>query len=174
MTDSVTVDVLDRPTWLAMQRFAASGLLQFTHESRLVHRSATLTEQGTDAPAPDQRFGQLMAEAQRALRMAKVLASGGFPEEAPALLAKVLQKAGAARMAERSELPAGASTATDMDIRRLVERGEFPADALAILDAGQPSSEPPADDMIDALVSTAEQILAAVGHVPAEPSLRAA
>ena len=34
-------------------------------------------------------------EAQRALRMAKVLASGGFPEEAPALLAKVLQKAAA-------------------------------------------------------------------------------
>ena len=174
MCGGIAVDVLDRATWLAMQRFAASGLLQFTHESRLVHRSATLTEQGTAAPAPDQRSGQLMAEAQRALRMAKVLASGGFPEEAPALLAKVLQKAGAARMAERSELPAGASTATDMDIRRLVERGEFPADALAILDASPPSAEPPADDTIDALVSTAEQILATSGHAPAEPSLRAA
>ena len=173
--DSVAVDVLDRATWLAMQRFAASGLLQFTHESRLLHRSAMLAEQGAAAPAPDQRSGQLMAEAQRALRMAKVLASGGFPEEAPALLAKVLQKAGAARMAERSELPAGASTATDMDIRRLVERGEFSANALAILDASQSCAEPAADDMIDALVSTAEQILAAVGgHVPAEPSLRAA
>ncbi|HWN53385.1 MAG TPA: DEAD/DEAH box helicase, partial [Xanthobacteraceae bacterium] len=84
--DSIAVDVLDRATWLAMQRFAASGLLQFTHESRLLHRSATLAEQAADAPAPDQRSGQLMAEAQRALRMAKVLASGGFPEEAPALL----------------------------------------------------------------------------------------
>ena len=172
--DSVAVDVVDRATWLAMQRFAASGLLQFTHESRLLHRSTTLAEQHADAPALDQRSGHLMAEAQRALRMAKVLASGGFPEEVPALLAKVLQKAGAARMAERTELPAGASTASDTDIRRLVERGEFPADALAILDASQPSADLPAPDVIDALVATAEQILTAIGHVPAEPSLRAA
>ncbi len=107
--------------------------------------------------------------------MAKVLASGGFPEEAPALLAKVLQKAGAARMAERSELPAGASTASDTDIRRLVERGEFPPDALVILDASQPSAGPLAPDGINALVSTAEQSLTAIGSdVLAEPSLRAA
>jgi hypothetical protein len=173
--DSVAVDVVDRTTWLAMQRFAASGLLQFTNESRLLHRSATLIEQRVDAPAADQRSGHLIGEAQRALRMARVLASGGFPEEAPALLAKVLQKAGAARMAERAELPAGAAIASDMDIRRLVERGEFPPDALAILDASQPSAEPPAPDVISALVSTVEQILMAVGRdVPAEPSLRAA
>ena len=172
---TVAVDVVDHATWLAMQRFAASGLLQFTHESRLLHRSLTLTEQGAAAPAPDQRCGQLMAEAQRALRMGKVLASGGFPEEAPGLLVKVLLKAGAARMAERAELPAGASTATDGDIRRLVERGEFPADAYAILDAGQPSASQPAPGGIDALISTAEQILTAIGHrVATEPRRRAA
>jgi hypothetical protein len=173
--DSIAVDVVDRTTWLTMQRFAASGLLQFTHESRLLHRSAALVEQRTDAPAPDQRCGHLIEEAQRALGMAKVLASGGFPEEAPALLAKVLQKAGAARMAERTELPAGASTASDTDIRRLVERGEFPADALAILDASQPSAGTPAPDGLNALVSAAEQILVAVGRpIPTEPSLQAA
>jgi hypothetical protein len=173
--DAVAVDAIDRATWLAMQRFAASGLLQFTHESRLLHRSTTLTEQSADSPAPDGRSGPLMAEAQRALRMAKVLASGGFPEEASALLAKVLQKAGAARMAERTELPAGMSTASGMDIRRLVERGDFPAGALVILDSSKPSAEPPAPDVINALVSTAEQILTAIGHpVPAKPSLRAA
>jgi len=173
--ESVAVDVVDRATWLAMQRFAASGLLQFTHESRLLHRSTTLIEQRADTAAPDQRSGRLIEEAQRALRMAKVLASGGFPEEAPALLAKVLQKAGAARMAERSELPAGASTASDTDIRRLVERGEFPPDALVILDASQPSAGPLAPDGINALVSTAEQSLTAIGSdVLAEPSLRAA
>jgi hypothetical protein len=173
--NSVAVDVVDRATWLAMQRFAASGLLQFTHESRLLHRSTTLIEQHAGAPALDQRSGHLIEEAQRSLRMAKVLASGGFPEEAPALLAKVLQKAGAARMAERAELPAGASTASDMDVRRLVERGEFPAEALAILDASRPSAVPAAADGINALISTAEQILMAIGRdVPAEPSLRAA
>jgi hypothetical protein len=173
--ESIAVDVVDRATWLAMQRFAASGLLQFTHQARLLHRSAVLGEQATDIAAPDQRSGQLLAEAERALRMAKVLASGGFPEEMPALLAKVVQKAGAARMVERRELLAGALTATDMDIRRLVERGDFPPDALAILDASQPSADPSDEGVIDGLVATAEQILTAVGYrVPAKPSLRAA
>jgi hypothetical protein len=176
--ESVAVDVLDRSIWLAMQRFAASGLLQFTHQARLLHRSTTLAEQsagaGAGPPAPDQRAGELMAEAQRMLRKAKVLASGGFPEEAPVLLANVLQKAAAARMAERSELPAGASAASDTDIRRLVEHGEFPQEALAILDAGQPSAAAPAADSLNALVAAAEQVLAAAGRETAEPTLRAA
>src|SRR5260370_10445230 len=117
----------------------------------------------------------MIEEAQRALRMAKVLASGGFPEEAPALRAKVLQRASGARMAEREELQVGAATASDTDIRRLVERGEFPAAALAILDASQPSAGPAAADGVNVLVSTAEQILMAIGRdVLAEPSLRAA
>jgi hypothetical protein len=78
-------------------------------------------------------------------------------------------------MAARSELPAGASVATDTDVRRLVERGEFPADALAILDACQPSAGPPIPDSINALISTTEQVLMAVGcTVPAVPNLRAA
>jgi SNF2-related domain/Helicase conserved C-terminal domain len=159
--ESVSVDVVDRTMWQAMQRFAASGLLQFTHQSRLLHRSAALPGPETAAAAPDTRAADLTAEAQRALRMAKVLASGGFPEEAPPLLAKVLQKAAAARMAQRSELPAGASAASDTDIRRLVERGEFPADALDILDSSQPSAGPATPDRVSALVAAAERILAA-------------
>jgi SNF2-related domain/Helicase conserved C-terminal domain len=173
--ESVIVDVLDRTTWLAMQRFAASGLLQFTHQSRLLHRSAALAEQHADAPAPDRRAEELMTEANRMLRKAKVLASGGFPEEVPLLLAKVLQKVAAALMAERSELPAGASAASDTDIRRLVERSEFPHDAIALLDASQPSAELPDPDGLSALFSTAEQILASKGdHHAAVPSLQAA
>jgi hypothetical protein len=172
---SVAVEVADRATWLAMQRFVASGLVQFTHESRLLHRSTELIEQCADAAAPDQRSGHLIEEARRALRMAKVLASGGFPEEAPALLAKVVQKACAARMAELQELPPGASTASDTDVKRLVERGGFPAAALAILDAGQPSARPFAPEGISALVAVAEQIVAAIGQDhPTQLSLRAA
>jgi hypothetical protein len=174
--ESVAVDVLDSTVWLAMQRFAASGLLQFAHQARLLHRSKTLAEQsaGAAAPAPDQRAGELAAEAQRMLRKAKVLMSGGFPEEAPVLLANVLQKAAAARMAERSELPAGASAASDTDVRHLVERGEFPQEALAILDASQPSAGAPAADSLNALVLAVERVLAAVGRDTAEPRLRAA
>jgi hypothetical protein len=174
--ESVAVDVLDRTVWLAMQRFAASGLLHFTSQSRLLHRAAGLPGQQADAPAPDQRARELLAEAQRSLRMARVLAAGGFPEDAPLLLAKVVQKAAAARMAERSELPAGASHASDTDIRRLVERGEFSVDALAILDASHPSAGTPASDGLNALMLAAEQILSASQQhaTAAEPSRRAA
>jgi hypothetical protein len=161
---TVAVDAVDRTTWLAMRRLAGTGLLQFTHESRVLHRSAAFHEEGIAAAAPNQRSAELMAEAERALRMAKVLAAGGFPEEVPALLAKVLQKAGAGRMAGRGELPAGASSATDTDIRRLVEQGALPADVLTILDASQPSAGLPGGDDVDALVAAAEQLLTAIGH----------
>jgi hypothetical protein len=175
--ESVAIDVLDRTMWAAMQRFAASGLLQFTPESRLLHRSAALAGQEAGAPVDDKRAGELAAEAQRTLRMAKVLAAGGFPDEAAPLLAKAVQKAAAARMAERSELPAGASVASDADIRRLVERGDFPVDAFDILDAGKPGAGGPAPDRMSALVAMAERVLAAIGRPTdgaAEPSLRAA
>jgi hypothetical protein len=134
-------------------------------------------EQGASAPVPDQRAEELMVEAQRMLRMAKVLASGGFPEEAPMLLAKVVRKAAAARMAERSELPAGASAASDTDIRRMAELGAFPPNALAILDGSQPSAGLPTPDRVSALVAMAEQIFAVIARdieSVAEPSQRAA
>ena len=159
----IAVDVIDRSAWLTMRRLAAAGLLQFTHEARVLHRSSALHEAGAEALPADQRSGPLMAEAQRSLRMAKVLASGGFPEEAPALLAKALQKAGAAQMAERAELPADASAATDADIRRLVQRGALPGDALAILDASQPSAGLLSDDRVNALVSVMDSVLTAIG-----------
>jgi hypothetical protein len=175
--ESVAVDVLDRTLWEAMQRLAASGLLQFTRPPRVLHRSAALPGQPVDADtlAPGRRGEELMAEAQRTLRKAKVLASGGFPDEVPALLAQAVQKAVAVRMAERAELPAGASSASDTDVRRLVERGEFSAEVLAILDTSQPSAGAPAPDVLTGLVAAAERMLAVFGRdVTAEPSLRAA
>ncbi len=176
--ETVAIDVLDRTVWLAMQRFAASGLVQFTHQSRLLHRSAALAEQGPSgtgsAASGQSRFGELMANAQRTLRKAKVLASGGFPEEAPALLAQVVQTAAAARMAECGELPAGASGASDTDVRRLVDHGDMSAEVLAILDASQPSAGTAAADGLNALVATADEVLAALERGTAVPSLRAA
>jgi hypothetical protein len=56
-----------------------------------------------------------------------------------------------------------------------VEQGQFPAEALAILDAGPRSAGQPVTDGIDALVSTTEQILTMLAdRVTAELSLRAA
>ena len=48
-SSTVAVDVIDRPTWLTMRRLATSGLLQFTHESRVLHRSAALNEEGAES-----------------------------------------------------------------------------------------------------------------------------
>ena len=160
---TIAVDVIDRNAWLALRRLAAGGLLQFTNEGRVLHRSAALYGTGAEALPTDQRSGQLLAEAQRTLRMAKVLVSGGFPEEAPALLAKALQKGGAAQMAERAELHASASAATDADIRVLVQRGVLPDDALAILDASQPSAGLLSVDRVNALVLTMDNVLTAIG-----------
>ncbi|MBO0738505.1 MAG: DEAD/DEAH box helicase, partial [Alphaproteobacteria bacterium] len=176
--ESVAVDVLDPTVWSAMQRFAASGLLQFTNQSRLLHRSPVLAEPPAeaDAFAPEGIAGELIAEAQRTLRKVKLLVSGGFPEEAPELLAQVVQKAAAARMAERSELTSGASNASTMDVRRLVEQDAFPPEALAILNVSQPNVGL-TGDALDALVGTAEQVLEALGRNvdhAADPSLRAA
>jgi SNF2-related domain/Helicase conserved C-terminal domain len=160
---TIAVDVIDRNAWLTMHRLAAAGLLQFTQEGRVLHRSAALPEMGTEVLSLDQRSTQLVAEAQRTLRMAKLLATGGFPEEVPTLLAKALQKAAAAQMAERGELHAAAPAATDADIRRLVQRGALPSDALAIVDASQPSAGPLSVDHINGLVLAMDHVLTAIG-----------
>jgi SNF2-related domain/Helicase conserved C-terminal domain len=173
--ETFAIEVIDRATWIAMRRLESTGLLQFTHESRLLHRSATLNVEGAESASSEQRAAELMGEALRALRMAKVLASGGFPEEVPALLSKVLQKAGAARMAERAELSAGSAAATDADIRRLVDCDALPVDALAVLDASRPSAGLPHDDAVRAPVAAAERLLGAIGKpVAIESSCRAA
>jgi hypothetical protein len=173
--ETFAIEVIDHATWITMRRLESTGLLQFTYESRLLHRSATLKEKGAETVSSEQRVAHFTGEAQRALRMAKLLASGGFPEEVPALLAKALRKAGAARMAERAELASGSSAATDADIRRLVECGAMPVEALAILDASRPSAGLPPDDAVRALVTLAERFLGAIGKpVPIDASRRAA
>jgi hypothetical protein len=131
----------------------------------VLHRAASFGEDSVSAPVtPEGRFDgritDLMAEADRAFRMAKVLAAGGFPEEAPALLAKALAKAAAGRLAECGELPAATSSAADADIRRLVERQVMPTETLDLLDATHPSTGRPDAATVAQLVATAERVLA--------------
>jgi len=104
-----------------------------------------------------------MRQAERSLRMAKVLAAGGFPEEAPDLIVRALRVVGGALMAMHDKLPAGASTATDADTRALVERAALPPETLAILDA-IPLSAPAAPNDIEPLLSAAGRVLAVVGR----------
>ena len=120
------VEFVDLHAWRAMRRLAAAGMLHFTRESQELYRSPALPPEFR-ARKPDEARGvQAILDADRALRMAKTLADGGFPEEAPALLAKSLRTMAAALMAARGEAPAGADNDIGADIRRLVECGALP------------------------------------------------
>jgi hypothetical protein len=85
------IEFLDKAAWLAMRRLAATGLLRFTHEARTLYRSSALPDEKAFGVHEDGKGIAAMAEADRALRMAKVLAAGGFPEEARPLLAKSIR-----------------------------------------------------------------------------------
>jgi hypothetical protein len=157
---TIAIEVIDRATWEAMRRLALTGMVQFTHDSRVLHRAPSFGEDAAGPVASHRSPADLLAEAGRALRMAKVLAAGGFPEEVPALLGKALAKVAAARLAERNELPAGASAAADGEIRRLVDAKHLPAEALQLLDAMQSSAGCPEGRALERLLSAAERVLA--------------
>lgn len=130
------VEVIDRPAWLAMRRLAASGMITLTEgSSRVLHQSADFAAAADPNYDPEKRSIELRSEAERSLRMARVLAAGGFPEEALPLIAKAIGIAAAARLAALGELPVGVSTATSAQIRDLVDRGAFAPQAEAALSA---------------------------------------
>jgi hypothetical protein len=128
------VEVIDQATWLAMKRLAASGLIALAEgEPRVLHQSPALT--GDRAFDPQAQAAELRSAAERSLRMARVLAAGGFPEEAMPLIAKAVRAGAAARLAELGDLAAGVSAATPAQIRDLVSRGLLLPRAEAVLSA---------------------------------------
>jgi superfamily II DNA or RNA helicase len=130
------VEVIDRPTWLAMRRLAASGMIVIAEsQARVLHQSpdfAAAAEPGVD---PLQRAAELRSDAEKSLRMARVLSAGGFADEALPLIAKAIGIAAAAKLASLGELAAGASLATPAQVRDLVERGALAPQAETALSA---------------------------------------
>ena len=105
----------------------------------MLHQSADFADAKSD---PEQSApADLRAEAERSLRMARVLAAGGFPEEALPLLAKAIGTAAAAKLAALGELEPGASIATPLQIHDLVSRGALPRQAGATLAALRSAAE---------------------------------
>jgi hypothetical protein len=154
------VEVIDRATWLAMRRLESTGMLKLAEGSiRILHRSAELAG---DAGASDQaaRAADLQREAERSLRMAKLLAGGGFAEEAPVLIAKTLGCLGAARLATLGELPPGATTATPQQLRDLVDRGALPGRTATTLAGLWPAAGAPSGSEIVELIGAAERVIA--------------
>lgn len=128
------VDVIDRSSWLAMRRLAASGMITMADgQSRVLHQSpdfAAATDRSFD---PQVRTTELRAEAERSLRMAHVLAAGGFPDEALPLIAKAIGIGAAARLAALGELAAGTTMAAPAQVRDLVDRGALAPQAETVL-----------------------------------------
>ena len=154
------IEVVDRATWLAMRRLETAGMLRLAEGSiRVLHRAAELAE---DRAASDQaaRIADLQREAERSLRMARVLAAGGFAEEAPVLIAKTLGCLGAAKLAALGELAPGAATATPQQLRDLVERGALPARTATTLAGLWPAAGAPSGSEITELLGAAERVVA--------------
>ena len=123
----VSVEVIDRATFLTLRRLQASGMLQAAEgPARVLHRATEFAEPDQPTPETDARAAELGRQAERSLRMARVLAAGGFPEEAPPLLAKALGFAGAAKLSALGELPPGSASITPAQMQDLVGRGALP------------------------------------------------
>jgi hypothetical protein len=114
------VEVIDRPTWLAMRRLTAGGMITMAQgEPRVLHQSPELMAAGD--PGSDAH--------------ARVLATGGFPEEALPLVAKAIGVGAAAKLAAMGELAAAATMATPAQMRHLVDRGALAPQAETALSA---------------------------------------
>ena len=156
------VEAIDRATWLTMRRLAASGLVKLADgPSRMLHRAAEFVVAET-LPDPTARADELRRQAERSLRMAQVLATGGFAEEAPPLLAKVLATAAAARLAMLGELGADITMATPDQVRDLVDRGALPAAAVAAIAGLGPAGAVPSDADLEPQFDAAAKIIAAL------------
>ncbi len=168
---ALEVEVIDRATWLALTRLQASGLIaSAAGEARVLHRAP---EFAAAQAAGDQtgRVVELVKSAERSLRMAKVLAGGGFPEEAPILIARAIGHGAAAKLSALGELPSGISMATPAQTRDLVERGALPPQAVITLAALGPGSSVPSGDELARLFEGTAHVIAACnqGNAPARP-----
>ena len=146
------------------------GAVAVYREAQELYRSPALPR-NSGAQARRSTRRQAIPEADRALRMAKTLADGGFPEEAPALLAKALRAMAAALIAARGETPAGADNDIGGDIRRLVDCGALPTETMSVQEALQSLSSTATAEDVAPLLSSATRILMVIGRN--EPSLAA-
>jgi len=130
--DGLEVEFVDKAAWLTMRRLAGAGLISFAEEARPMYRSPALAPESCEPTTDDGWGGEAMADAERWLKMAKVLFAGGFPDEAAPLLAKALRSVALALATRRGE--ACAASQADGDIRRLVDKAALPAETLMVLE----------------------------------------
>ncbi len=169
---SLPVEVVDRTTWLTLRRLARSGVLDLTSgPRRILHVSPEFAEpDAASSPlAPDDAWRD---EAERAIRMACVLADGGFPEEAPPLFAKALRYAVAARLRAAGEAAADPSTANAEQTLDLLKQSGLSEEAERVLAALRPGATTPTPSEAAELARSTARLVTALAVVQApEPAV---
>jgi hypothetical protein len=173
---SLPVEILDRATWLTLRRLARSGMVDLTGGSRRVlHVSPDFAE----PDAADNATPQADAwreEAERAIRMASVLAAGGFPDEAPPLLARALRYAIAARLQAAGAVAADPTTANAEQTLDLLKQSGLSAEAERVLTTLRPSAATPNPADAAELARSTARLVAALASdcIPEAPIARVA
>ena len=156
----VQVEILDRASWLALRRLMAGGVVGFTGgASRVLHAVADFADA---PPAPAAQLAEWRQEADRAVRMAGVLAAGDFPEEAPPLLATALRCVVAARGKAAGDSAADPGQADPGALYALAAREAGPEAVKALFAALRPGAATPTAMECVRLAQAAGRIVAAL------------
>ncbi|HEX4179575.1 MAG TPA: DEAD/DEAH box helicase [Caulobacteraceae bacterium] len=140
----VQAEVVDRATWLTLRRLVSSGIMKVAGESpRVLHTAAEFADANPPADAHAHQAVEWRGEAERMVRMAGVLAAGGFPEEVPPLLMKALHHVVAARGLAAGEGPADLLLSEPEQIRALLGSSFSSVDIESVLAALRPGADTP-------------------------------
>jgi superfamily II DNA or RNA helicase len=135
-TAAPALEICDGATFAALERLAAAGIVELTAPGEVLHGAGALSPA---AQADDERrrraerAREAAAPAARKIRMAAVLAAGGFPVEALAPLREGVE-AGFLALAtlEAAEPPAGAEVAGDWIAAHLARHPAIDAGVVAL------------------------------------------
>jgi hypothetical protein len=159
-SSGVPVEIIDKAAWLTLRRLMYAGVVGMTGaDSRVLHAAPEFA----DTPAaPAARAAEWRAEADRATRMASALAAGGFPEEAPPLLAKALRCLVAARRQACGETGADPALADPEQLRTAPGGAVQAGDLTAVLAALRSGAPPPTEAAATDLAATAGRLVQAL------------
>jgi hypothetical protein len=158
---ALPVEVVDRATWLAVNRLVGCGILGITGGAgRILHAAAEFADLGSTGGQSAAPAAGWQREAERAVKMAGVLAAGGFPEEVPVLLAKALRHSVAVRAAASGSGSLDPSLTDIEEVRSLTRSSGVAADAERLLAALRTGATAPTE--VTGLIQSAARIVNAL------------
>jgi superfamily II DNA or RNA helicase len=135
------IEIIERSAWETIRRLAGAGIIRLSEAGELLHRSPTLDQ----PPEPEDRTRRMrnrqaaldwLGQADRKLRMATLLADGGFAEEALPPLGEVASLAlrGLAIIVDPELDPALVATIPEAELTEMpAVRAQLPPGSIADL-----------------------------------------